>query len=233
MLGAVILLAGSIASAYFSVNTTPSARLVAAQAVIDRGMVDQHSIVSADFELRNTTSDLVEIQHLSLGCEKCTKARVDNEVLPPGGCATIHCEWDTGADHGESGATVLVHYTSPPNGRRDMLKLQLRGFVKRDFSIEPSRLHFDRHSPRQSIKCWANQSKSFSVVRVFCTHAAFTAQLSGDGHQISVAFDAARWRPDEWRTDPPHAELVVETDNPNERLIRVPLRVAEEKVAQN
>lgn len=231
-MAAAALLTGSLGSAYFSVDTTPIAPLVATQAVIDRGMVDQHSIVSADFEVRNASSDLLEIKHLTLGCEKCTKAKVADEVIFPGDCAMVHCEWDTGADRGESGATVVVHYTSHPDDRRGRLKLQIRGFVKRDFNVEPSRLHFDRHSARKSVECWANRNKSISVVRVSCTHAAFMAQLSDEGRQISVTFDAAKWVPDEWRTEPPHAELVVETDNPYERLIRVPLLIADQKVAR-
>lgn len=64
--------------------------------------------------------------------------------------------------------------------------------------------------------------KEFAINRAWCTHRAFKAYLLPDEAKVEVSFD-----PTHWPEDRPKAFLRIETNSPNEPVIRIELTVAD------
>lgn len=75
-------------------------------AAIDLGEVVNGDVVVRDVMVKNVGSADLVIDNVSTSCG-CTQASLDLMTIPPGGSATLHIEFDSGA-HGEELTGDLV-----------------------------------------------------------------------------------------------------------------------------
>lgn len=75
-------------------------------AAIDLGEVVNGDVVVRDVAVKNVGSADLTIESVSTSCG-CTQASLDLMNIPPGGSATLHIEFDSGA-HGEALTGDLV-----------------------------------------------------------------------------------------------------------------------------
>lgn len=197
----------------------PGRGLEATPSVLDFGVVDQFTVLQARFVVVNHSRVPITLMKMTSGCG-CAELRVDKWELPPGESATISAKWDINSARGEASNYISVSYVM--QDAEQQIVLETKADVVPDMGYTPERLHFVRNTIPQSqqIAFLPRFPKEMRIVKVSCTHKAFTARLQGE-RQARVTF-----RPLEWANEANgQLYLIVETTNPRERIVYVPIRV--------
>jgi hypothetical protein len=220
-IGLICFIAAGVA-AYFgrlpAEPPTPSG-LFADEPVLQFGAVHQGDTRDAQFRLVNRHPEAVEILDVLTGCS-CLEAKPSARQVPPGGRFTVDVKWQIGPRRGRLADPVRVSYRTAAGGLH-LAELILAADVVADVNYSPAELSFDPNTPGSAVvRFTPGQRDRFVLRQATVTQAAFRAELMTDRAEVVVTFDPGRWidiGPDAW--------LTVETDNPVEATIRIPLRV--------
>jgi hypothetical protein len=126
---------------------TPAAalapKIVCDEPIFDFGEKSNSEFVEHDYPLRNAGTLSLEIRNVRASCG-CTAVKPSQDVVPPGGEASIRARLDLRGRNGFQQKTITVECNDPetPN-----LILQLKGTAMQVLRAEPSSLFFGRIGP--------------------------------------------------------------------------------------
>ena len=106
----------------------------------DFGEMDNSSFVEHDYPLHNAGTLSLEIRDVHASCG-CTAVKPSQNVIPPGGDATIHARLDLRGRNGPQQKTITVTSNDPDT---PTMILQLKGTAVQVLRAEPSSLFFGR-----------------------------------------------------------------------------------------
>ena len=121
----------------------PAPKIVCDEPVFDFGEKDNSGFVEHDYPIRNDGTLPLEIRNVRASCG-CTAVKPSQNVVPPGGEASIGARLDLHGRNGLQQKTITVECNDPntPN-----LILQLKGTAVQGLRAEPSSLFFGRIGP--------------------------------------------------------------------------------------
>ncbi len=225
LLLAVFAISGAIVMAYAAFQTTRSASesvsLVAVQPDLDLGQIGQ-GIVTPHFDLVNTSSSPVVTLGVLTSCG-CTDAKILAKEIKPSEHIGLSCRWDTRGRRGKTATSLAVIYKDTGSGQRDWCKLVARADIVPEFVYDPAELVFDADVPTAKTVTFCAVGKAvFTIKRAYCSQMAFAAELRKTTQEVVVRFNPARWEADPRFL---HEEITIETNNLNEPVCRIPIRV--------
>ena len=129
-------------------------QIVCAEPVFDFGERNNTEFVEHDYPIRNAGTLSLEIRQVRASCG-CTAVKPSQDVVPPGGEASIRARFDLRGRNGFQQKTITVASNDPdtPN-----LMLQLKGTAMQALRANPSTLFFGRIGPD------GMRSRTFEVV---------------------------------------------------------------------
>lgn len=122
--------------------------------VYDFGERNNSEAVEHDYPIRNTGTLSLEIRNVRASCG-CTVAKPSQDVIPPGGEASIHASFNLRGRHGHQVKTITVQSNDPDT---PALRLQLKGTAIQPLRAQPTSLFFGRIDPQ------APRSRTFEVI---------------------------------------------------------------------
>lgn len=129
-------------------------QIVCAEPVYDFGEKSNSGFVEHDFPIRNAGTLSLEIVNVHASCG-CTAVKPSQNVIPPGGEASIGTRLDLRGRTGLQQKTITVQSNDPKN---PTLVLQLKGTATQVLRANPSSLFFGRIGPE------AARSRTFDVI---------------------------------------------------------------------
>jgi hypothetical protein len=220
LLAAAVLLLLSGGLAYLARQPIPE-KLLAVEPVLKLGERSQGEVIDAEFVLVNHCKCDIEIVNVVKSCS-CSAYELAKSSLQSGEKTTLKVKWRTHASRGDFYSDLAIVYDKSDGGR-DTSRVRLEADVVPDIRYEPVRLSFETGKKgEQVVAFFPGHQPDVTVVRAYCTHRAFQAQMHADSSGVRVTFDPALWPP-----DGPRVDLVVETTSPNEPVCRLPLVVVE------
>ena len=129
-------------------------KIVCDQPVYDFGETNNLGFVEHNYAIRNAGTLTLEIVNVHASCG-CTAVKPSQNLIPPGGEASISARLDLRGKSGPQIKTITVANNDPatPN-----LMLQLKGTAVQVLHVEPSTLFFGRLGPA------AARSRTFEVI---------------------------------------------------------------------
>lgn len=129
-------------------------KIVCPEPTYDFGDKNSAEAVEHDYVIRNEGDLSLEIRGVHASCG-CTAVKPSQDVIPPGGEATIHAKLDLRGRSGFQNKTITVQSNDPqtPN-----LLLQLKGTAVQPLRAQPSTLFFGRLDPQ------APRNRTFDVI---------------------------------------------------------------------
>lgn len=129
-------------------------KIVCDEPNFDFGEKSNTEFVEHDYPIRNAGTLSLEIRNVRASCG-CTAVKPSQDVVPPGGEASIHARFDLRGRNGFQQKTITVESNDPetPN-----LILQLKGTALQTLHAEPSSLFFGRVDPN------AVRSRTFDII---------------------------------------------------------------------
>jgi hypothetical protein len=193
---------------------------VAGEWTKDLGKVPQGSQFETRFKLRNSISGEINLLTVLKSCA-CLSPELSKSTLAPGEETELVVQWRSGAFRGRSASDLIVVYVDA-EGKRRGSRLRITADVIPDVDYSPASLVFQsgQKASREIIFKPGGQ-KALSLLTAACTHRAFQARLDVERGKVDVAFN-----PDEWPDEDASVELIIQTNSPNEPILRIPLRVA-------
>ena len=141
--------------------------------------VESGTQIPAEFVIRNTGDEPLEITDLKVTCD-CTEVSAEPETIPPGGEGTIFVVLDTSYRVGELDKEVIVHTNDP---ERPKITLHIKGKTFLPLTFKPSPLFFDKLVPGQEAVAdvtLMNTGKTpVTVKQILATEADTTVAISG------------------------------------------------------
>ncbi len=133
---------------------TLAPKIVCAEPIFDFGEKDNTSFVEHDYAIRNEGTLSLEIRNVRASCG-CTAVKPSQNVVPPGGEASIRARFDLRGRSGPQHKMITVESNDPqtPN-----LPLQLKGVAVQALRAQPSSLFFGRIEPN------ASRSRTFDII---------------------------------------------------------------------
>ena len=118
-------------------------RIVCDEPVYDFGERNNTEFVEHDYPIRNAGTLSLEIRNVRASCG-CTAVKPSQDVIPPGGEASIRARLDLRGRTGVQIKSITVESNDPdtPN-----LNLQLKGTAIQPLRAQPSALFFGRNGP--------------------------------------------------------------------------------------
>lgn len=135
-------------------NAALAPKIVCAEPVFDFGEKSNTDFVEHDYPIRNEGTLALEIRGVQASCG-CTAVKPSQDVIPPGGEASIHARLDLRGRSGLQAKTITVQSNDPQMPR---LILQLKGNAVQALRADPSTLFFGRVGPE------GVRSRTFEVV---------------------------------------------------------------------
>lgn len=132
----------------------PAPKIVCAEPIFDFGEMNNTEFVEHDYPIRNEGQTSLEITDVRASCG-CTAVKPSQDVIPPGGEASIRARLDLRGRMGMQVKTITVNSNDP---QTPSLVLQLKGTALQVLRAEPSSLFFGRVEPG------AVRSRTFDVV---------------------------------------------------------------------
>ena len=133
---------------------TLAPKIACAEPVFDFGEKDNNGFIEHDYPIRNEGTLSLEIRNVRASCG-CTAVKPSQNVVPPGGEASIRARFDLRGRNGPQHKTITVESNDPqtPN-----LMLQLKGTAVQVLRAQPNSLFFGRIEPN------AARSRTFDIV---------------------------------------------------------------------
>ncbi len=129
-------------------------KIVCDEPVFDFGEKNNTEFVEHDYPIRNAGTLSLEIRHVRASCG-CTAVKPSQDVIPPGGEASIRARLDLRGRNGFQNKTITVESNDPETPR---LMLQLKGTAVQALRAEPSSLFFGRIGPGGA------RSRTFDII---------------------------------------------------------------------
>ena len=118
-------------------------RIVCDEPNYDFGERDNTEFVEHDYPIRNEGTLSLEIRNVHASCG-CTAVKPSQDVIPPGGEASIRARLDLRGRNGLQQKTITVQSNDPDT---PTLTLQLKGTAIQPLRAQPSALFFGRIGP--------------------------------------------------------------------------------------
>lgn len=137
------LLAGLVLSAaapFRAAAAQPAPRIVCEAPVHDFGEAPDSAPVEHDFVIRNDGQLSLQILSVRASCG-CTAVNASQDVVPPGGTASIHATFTTANRSGAQVKTITVTSNDPET---PTTLLTLRGTVVKPLSANPAAVYYGR-----------------------------------------------------------------------------------------
>ncbi len=129
-------------------------RIVCAEPIFDFGEKENSGVVEHNYPLRNDGTLSLEILNVHASCG-CTAVKPSQNVIPPGGEATIQARFDLRGRSGFQQKTITVQSNDP---QTPTLMLQLKGTALQPLRAQPATLFFGRIGPD------AVRTRTFEVI---------------------------------------------------------------------
>ena len=131
-----------------------ASKIVSPEPTFDFGEKNNAESVEHDYVIRNEGTLSLEIRGVHASCG-CTAVKPSQDVIPPGGEATIHAKLDLRGRSGFQNKTITVQSNDP---QTPALLLQLKGNALQPLRAQPSTLFFGRLDPQ------APRNRTFDVI---------------------------------------------------------------------
>lgn len=118
-------------------------RIVCDEPLFDFGERNNTEFVEHDYPIRNEGTLSLEIRNVHASCG-CTAVKPSQNVIPPGGTASIHARLDLRGRNGFQQKSITVQSNDPDT---PTLVLQLKGTAIQPVRAQPSALFFGRIGP--------------------------------------------------------------------------------------
>jgi hypothetical protein len=129
-------------------------KITCSEPVYDFGEKSNNEFVEHDYPIRNDGTLSLEIRSVHASCG-CTAVKPSQDVIPPGGEASIHARLDLRGRNGFQMKTITVANNDPQNPN---LTLQLKGTAVQALRAQPSSLFFGR------VGTDAARSRTFDII---------------------------------------------------------------------
>lgn len=187
--------------------------------VFDFGEASNFEVVEHDFIIRNDGKLSLEIRNIRVSCG-CTAAKSSEDVIPPGGTATIHVAFNLRNRNGHQNKTITLETNDPETPR---FVLQMTGTALQIFRAMPQALVYGAlTAPEPRTVTISSESRSFIITKLTTSAPALT--VTGEGldqpaksHQIRVEVDPSGLS---GRFD---LEVLVQTDMPGVAPLKIPV----------
>jgi hypothetical protein len=218
-------------------GAAPAEPLHVAPAVAERGEVKAGTPLSHTFTLRNDGATPLTIASVEGGCG-CLRPRVSKALLPLGASAELALDVNTLASNaGVNVWKVTVRYEHGPEGQRATgeKEVYLKAKVVREVEVEPVSLFMAvEREATYTITVSDRRKTPLTVTAATCSAKHVRTQLTAaDVDSRGRRYQQVRVTV---RDDCPpghHAdEIVLTTDDPDYRELRVPLRVVRKAPGQ-
>jgi hypothetical protein len=175
----------------------PAPKIVCDEPIFDFGEKSNTEFVEHDYPIRNEGAVSLQITDVRASCG-CTAVKPSQDVVPPGGEASIRARLDLHGRNGLQMKTITVNCNDPAT---PSLVLQLKGTAVAALRAEPSSLFFGRVGPD------GQRSRTFDVISgrgpiqissvrtdnpgMVVTPLAAEPGADGSKHRFELALDAA------------------------------------------
>lgn len=224
-----LLLVAAVSGAAFLVyrgsrleaGTPPKAEAPRVYVVSDRhdfGEARRGDTVTASFVIRNTHPVPVQCGMVMKGCS-CASAKVEPEVIPPGGEAKLTLAWNLTAKRGRVSETVMVPFTGDGNVKGTVLAgvvATVRGAVEVDRDV----LELSETQRTAEVVFSSPLGRKFRCVSVHSNHPCVSAQINDAGDRVQFLFNPAVKG---WEFG--NVAVRVVTDQPDDKEISIGFRL--------
>ena len=133
---------------------TLAPKIACAEPIFDFGEKDNNGFIEHDYPIRNEGTLSLEIRNVRASCG-CTAVKPSQNIVPPGGEASIRARFDLRGRSGPQHKMITVESNDPqtPN-----LALQLKGTAVQALRAQPNSLFFGRIEPT------ASRSRTFDII---------------------------------------------------------------------
>jgi hypothetical protein len=135
-------------------DASGAAKIVCDEPIFDFGEKNNTEFVEHDYPIRNEGTVSLEIRNVRASCG-CTAVKPSQDVIAPGGEASIRARLDLHGRNGLQMKTISVESNDP---NTPTLVLQLKGTAVAALRAEPSSLFFGRVEPGNP------RSRPFSII---------------------------------------------------------------------
>ncbi|HAL91755.1 MAG TPA: hypothetical protein DCM68_01865 [Verrucomicrobia bacterium] len=200
LLPALLLATAGVLSIQAQEPAAPAAlspKIVCAAPVYDFGETNNTGFIEHDFPIRNEGTLSLEIRGVSATCG-CTAVKPSQDVIPPGGEASIRARLDLRGRNGVQIKTITVQSNDP---QTPTLSLQLKGTAVQALRAQPPSLFFGRVEPN------AVRNRTFDIIAaqgpiqitgvrtdnpgLVVAPVAPEAGADGSSHRFELTLDAA------------------------------------------
>jgi hypothetical protein len=220
--GLLLVLLSDVAAVQQSPSSPAAPRAVVVDDVYDFGTIDQGSIVSHSFTIRNDGTAPLIVSSVDLS-QPGMKSRF-GRTIAPGSRGNITIQWDVTRMSGEVMAEVVVHLDNPTQPR---ITLTIKGTITPPIEIRPAPAVFFSmyrdENAEQAITIVNNEQRPLRIEALRSEGSHFLAELStieaGKTYEVRVkvpgGLPAGRYM----------EALHVETDHPRRRQLKIAVNV--------
>lgn len=225
-----LCLGGALCCAYLSrspslIGSEPEqATLVTEAPDVDIGECEPGSKKEVSFRLVNAAGVRVRVLRVLQTCQ-CGQVGIGRRELAPDEETTVEVTWRIGGERGRHTLVIPVVYQHLPDGPEQSLNLKATADVRGDLGCTPDRLGFTPGTPgvqQIAVRSRANRDR---VLGASTSHPSLVARWWPDRQCVEVRFAPEHWK----GADGGQVEVVVDTDNPNDPKIRVPVSIGGSK----
>ena len=199
----------------------------------DAGEVASHKPLTHSFELENTGDREITILEVRRTCS-CAKAEIAEKSVGPGRKATVRASFNLMAQPAGPGRwTVTVVYQIAGEPSRRELPLSVSAKVRRDVWVEPVSLVMSGEANLAGkVSVFDRRGKPLNVTgaRVGLEQLSAKIEPAGNGEQRqTILLAVAESMPAGTAID----ELSIDTDDPEFRELRIPVRIVKRKADES
>lgn len=190
-------------------------------AVLDLGATRQNQTLTGTATVVNRLPVAVDVVMVSKSCS-CADAEVEPKHLEPGQAATLTLSWRTGSKRGpvSDRITVVARTVGEPVNQVGA-ELKLTADIRPDVVVEPAELTFTTgEAGVRTIRVRPGLFHGAALIQAYATPRGITAEADTGRGEVRVGY-----APSNFDATQVEVAVMVETNAPNGRWVRVPIRI--------
>jgi hypothetical protein len=182
--------------------------------IYNLGTVGQDEEHSAEFELRNTTDELISVLVVAASCN-CSNPELESRILLPGSRSMMRVRYRTNQRHGSDTTGIALRYRVGATKYFDV-RVAIRSEIIPDYLLEPPHLTLVKNQSEAVLEVRGGKKLFPGIRGVTCTSSNATIRVLGNTVRLNFSRREA--------TDE-NSILLVELNTSPTIWLRVPVKV--------
>lgn len=211
---------GAVACAAIAWYPQQAVGLFAEPNLHDLGQCEQGTTQTLQYTIWNRTKDSVELLGIADTCS-CSRAVISKNQLRPGENAEVSVEWRLGNARGKRSLPILLNVRQQPGAPEQVLLLSARATVRGDIEVDSDLIDFTSGQTAVRKLQVTYRSDRYRVRHAYGSHASISVRWDPVTNRAQITFV-----PERWLGLGNAVNVLLDTDRPDEPVIRVPVRIA-------